>query len=52
MVIERMPEVYIFEARIVKYSKDRVVLYPPAKYQEKLKKHHRKKAKVLVLIEN
>jgi hypothetical protein len=47
-----MPEVYIFDSTIVRYSKDRVVLYPPAKYQEKLKKHHGKKVKVLVLIED
>jgi hypothetical protein len=46
-----MSQVYVFEASIVKYSKDRVVLYPPREYQEKLLKHHGKKVKVMVIIE-
>jgi hypothetical protein len=50
-VVLEMVELYMFDSKIVRYSKDRVVLYPPAKYQEKLKKHHGKKVKVLVLIE-
>jgi len=41
----------MFEASIVKISGDRYVIYPPKEYQEKLRKHHGKRVKVLVVIE-
>jgi hypothetical protein len=42
----------MFEASVSKYSGNRIVLYPPKDYQEKLRKFHGKKVKVLVVIEN
>jgi hypothetical protein len=47
-----MSIVYIFEASVSKYSGNRIVLYPPREYQEKLKRFHGKKVKVLVVIES
>ena len=47
-----MSLVYIFEASVSKYSGNRIVLYPPKEYQEKLRKFHGKKVKVLVVIES
>ena len=47
-----MSIVYIFEASISKYSGNRIVLYSPKDYQEKLRKFHGKKVKVLVVIES
>jgi len=46
-----MSVVYVFEATIVKYTRDRIVIYPPKEYQEKLRKYHRRKVKVQVVIE-
>ncbi len=46
-----MSVVYVFEATVVKYTRDRIVLYPPKEYQEKLKKYHGRKVKVQVIIE-
>ena len=47
-----MSLVYMFEASVSKYSGNRIVLYPPKEYQEKLRKLHGKKVKVLVVIES
>ena len=47
-----MSIVYIFEASVSKYSGNRIVLYPPKEYQERLRKFHGKKVKVLVVIES
>jgi hypothetical protein len=47
-----MSLVYTFEASVSKYSENRIVLYPPKDYQEKLRKFHGKKVKVLVVIES
>jgi len=47
-----MSAVYVFEASIVKISGNRYVIYPPKEYQEKLRKHHGKKVKVLVVVES
>jgi hypothetical protein len=41
----------VFEATIVKYTRDRIVIYPPKEYQEKLRNHHGRKVKVIVIIE-
>jgi len=46
-----MSEVYVFEATLMKFSYDRTLIYPPKKYQEKLKRHRGKKVKVIVIIE-
>jgi len=46
-----MSFVYVFEGKVVKYARDRYVIYPPKEYQEKLKKHHGRKVKVLIVIE-
>ena len=47
-----MTEVYMFEATVSKYSGNRIVLYPPKEYREKLRKHHGKKVEVLVVVES
>jgi hypothetical protein len=47
-----MSMVYVFEATVVKYAKDRYVIYPPKEYQEKLKKLHGEKVKVIVVKES
>jgi hypothetical protein len=47
-----MSIVYIFEASVSKYSGNRIVLYPPKDCQEKLRKFHGRKVKVLVVIES
>ena len=44
--------VYVFEVSVVKISGNRYVIYPPKEYQEKLRKHHGKKVKVLVVVES
>ena len=46
-----MSKVYIFEASLLSYGKGRVIIYPPKEYQEKLKKFHGIKVKVIVIIE-
>ncbi len=47
-----MSRVYVFEASVVKYTRDRIVLYPPKEYQEKLKKYYKRKVKVIVIVES
>ena len=49
---ESMSVVYVFEGRVVKYAGDRYVIYPPKEYQEKLRKHHGRRVKVLVVVES
>lgn len=46
-----MSVVYVFEATIVKYTRDRIVIYPPKEYQEKLRRYRGRKVKVQVVIE-
>ena len=46
-----MSLVYNFEAKIIRYGGGRYVIYPPKEYQEKLRKHHGKKVKVIVIME-
>jgi len=46
-----MSYVYIFDAKIIKYGGGRYIIYPSKEYQEKLKKYHGKKVKVIVIIE-
>jgi len=46
-----MSIVYNFEGKIIKFARNRYVIYPPKEYQEKLKKHHGEKVKVVVIIE-
>ncbi len=47
-----MSTIYVFEASVSKYSGNRIVLYPPKDYQEKLRKFHGRKVKVVVIIES
>jgi hypothetical protein len=47
-----MSTIYVFEASVSKYSGNRIVLYSPKDYQEKLRKFHGKRVKVLVIIES
>ncbi len=46
-----MSYVYSFEAKIMKYGGGRYIIYPPKEYQEKLRKFHGTKVKVIVIIE-
>jgi len=47
-----MSQVYVFEAKIVRFSKNRYIVYPPRQYQLKIGKHHGRKTKVIVVIES
>jgi hypothetical protein len=47
-----MCTIYVFEGKVIKYSKDRYVIYPPRGYQEKLKKLHGERVKVIVVKES
>jgi hypothetical protein len=47
-----MSVVYVFEAKVVKYAKDRYVIYPPKGYQEKLRRLHGERVKVIVVKES
>jgi hypothetical protein len=47
-----MSVVYVFEGKVVKYAKDRYIIYPPREYQLKLGKHHGRRIKVIVVIES
>jgi len=47
-----MCNIYVFEGKIVKYAKDRYIIYPPREYQLKLRKHHGRKIKAIVVIES
>ncbi len=44
-----MSYVYSFEAKIMKYGGGRYIIYSPKEYQEKLKRFHGKKAKVIII---
>ncbi len=46
-----MTSIYIFEAKIVKTG-EKYLIYPPKEYQEKLKKLHGEKVKVIVIKES
>jgi hypothetical protein len=43
--------IYVFDAKIVKTGR-KYLIYPPKEYQEKLKKLHGKKLKVIVIEES
>jgi len=43
--------IYVFEAKVVKTG-EKYLLYPPKRYQEKLKKLHGEKVKVIVIKES
>jgi hypothetical protein len=47
-----MSIVYVFEGKVIKYARDRYVIYPPKDYQEKLKRPHGEKVKVIVVKES
>jgi hypothetical protein len=49
---ESISIVYVFEATVVKYARNRYVIYPPKEYQEKLKKLYGEKVKVIVIKES
>jgi hypothetical protein len=48
----RMSQVYVFDAKVVRFSKNRYIIYPPREYQLKLKKFHGRKVKVITVIES
>ena len=46
-----MTSIYVFEGRVVRTSR-RYMIYPSKEYQEKLKKLHGRKVKVIVIEES
>ena len=46
-----MTSIYVFEAKIIKTGM-KYLIYPPKEYQEKLKKLHGRKVKVIVVEES
>ena len=46
-----MVSIYVFEAKVVKTS-GKYLVYPPKEYQEKLKKLHGRRVKVIVIEES
>jgi len=46
-----MSIVYSFEGKVVRFAGNRYIIYPPKEYQEKLKKYHGRRVKVIVIIE-
>jgi hypothetical protein len=46
-----MSTVYVFEGSVIKISRERCVVYPPREYQEKLRRLHGEKVKVIVVKE-
>ena len=46
-----MSEVYVFEARISRFSRGRYIIYPPKRYQDLLARHHGRRVKVIVVVE-
>jgi putative transposon-encoded protein len=47
-----MSVVYVFEGKVIKYGGGRYVIYPSKDYQEKLKRFHGEKVKVIVVKES
>jgi hypothetical protein len=46
-----MVSIYVFEGKVVKSSR-RYLIYPPKEYQERLRKLHGKRVKVIVIEES
>ena len=46
-----MVSIYVFEGKVVKTG-EKYLVYPPKEYQEKLRKLHGKKVKVIVIEES
>jgi len=47
-----MSIVYVFEGKVIRYGGGRYVIYPPKRYQEKLKRLHGEEVKVIVVKES
>jgi hypothetical protein len=47
-----MSIVYVFEGSVIKISRERCVVYPPREYQEKLRRLHGERVKVIVVRES
>jgi hypothetical protein len=47
-----MSKVYVFEAKVIRFSKNRYIIYPPREYQLKLEKFHGRRIKVIIVIES
>jgi len=46
-----MVSIYVFDGKVIK-TMNRYIVYPPKEYQEKLKKLHGKKVKVIIIEES
>ena len=46
-----MVSIYVFESKVVK-SSQRYLIYPPKEYQERLRRLHGKRVKVIVVEES
>lgn len=44
--------VYVFEVKVIKYGGGRYVIYQPKEYQEKFRRLHGEKVKVIVVKES
>jgi hypothetical protein len=44
--------VYVFEAKVVRFSKSRYIIYPPREYQEKLRRFRGRRVKVIAIVES
>jgi hypothetical protein len=44
-----MYNIYVFEGRVVEYTKDRYITYPPREYQLKLRRFHGRRVEVAVI---
>lgn len=47
-----MCQACVFEAKVVRFSKDRYIIYPPREHQLKLEKLHERKIKAITVIES
>jgi hypothetical protein len=47
-----MSIVYVFEGSVIKISREKCVVYPPREYQEKLRRLHGERVKVIVVRES
>ena len=48
----KMSIVYVFEGSVIKISRERYVVYPPKEYQERLRRLHGERVKVIVVKES
>ena len=50
-MVSHVVSIYVFESKVVK-SSQRYLIYPPKEYQERLRRLHSKRVKVVVVEES